>query len=148
MQQSAIANNSSKWSIGFFIQSAIYSITFMLILIGAVAFLGTSRLSSDLDFLRSEITKVNDGIGQAIEALTSLTSQVDELAEAEKAFSKLSSLKAKLVDNQQASVDIDNALKQFSELAEKSNAGLVIINNATNKIQDNLLLISGSYQGL
>ncbi|MEH6442408.1 MAG: methyl-accepting chemotaxis protein [Oceanospirillaceae bacterium] len=148
MQQSVTGKDSSTWSIGFFIQSAIYSVTFILILIGAVAFLGTSRLSSDLDYLRSEIAKVNGGMGQAIETLISLTSQVEKLSEAEKAFSKLTNLEEKLVENQQASVDIDNALKQFSELSEKSDAGLVVINNATNKIQDNLLLISGSYQGL
>ena len=138
----------TKWSISFFIQSAIYSITFVLLMIGGVAMYGTSSLSSDLDFLRTEISSVNEGMIEGIETLKSLTSQVDKLSEAELAFQKLNSLEVKLVENQQTSVDIDNALKKFSELAEKNNKGLTVINNATNKIEENLLLISGPYQSL
>jgi methyl-accepting chemotaxis protein len=87
-------------------------------------------------------------MGQAIESLKGLTNQVDQLGEAEKSFTKLNALEAKLIDNQQASVDIDNALKQFVTLAAQNNKGLIVINAATNKIQENLLLISGPYEGL
>lgn len=142
------SNTPTKWSISFFIQSAIYSITFALLLIGGVALYGTSSLSEDLDFLRTEIDSVNVGMQEGIDTLKSLTSQVDKLSEAETAFQKLNSLEAKLVENQQTSVDIDNALKKFSELAEKNTQGLNVINTATNKIHENLLLISGPYQSL
>ena len=138
----------TKWSISFFIQSAIYSITFLLLIIGGVAMYGTSNLSNDLDFLRTEISSVNEGMIEGIDTLKSLTSQVDKLAEAETAYKKLYSLEEKLVENQQTSVDIDNALKKFSELSEKNNQGLAVINTATNKIEENLLLISGPYQKL
>ena len=141
-------NSQSKWSIGFFIQSAIYSITLILFLIGAVAFFGTSRLSSDLHFLRSEINSVQSGIGQAIDSLKNLTSQVDKLSTAEQAFVKLSDLEKRLTENQQSSVDIDEALEKFAALSAQNNKGLSVINNATSKIEENLLLISGPYQGL
>jgi methyl-accepting chemotaxis protein len=148
MQKDATLKAQPNWSIGFFIQSAIYSITLILFLIGAVAFFGTSRLSNDLDFLRSEITSVQEGMGQAIKTLQSLTAQVAKLSEAEKAFVKLSNLEKKLVENQHSSADIDDALKKFAQLAEQNNKGLSVINTATNKIEENLLLISGPYQGL
>ncbi len=141
-------NFNSKWSIGFFIQSAIYSVTVILFLIGAVAYIGTSRLSNDLDFLRSEITAVQSSMSLAIDSLKGLTTQVDKLSEAENAYIKLDILQTKLLDNQQSSVDINNALKQFADLADQNNKGLAVINTATNKIEENLLLISGPYQGL
>lgn len=148
--QKTIQNNSKlqKLSISFFIQSAIYSITFVLLLIGGVALYGTSSLSDDLNFLRSEISSVNEGMVQGIESLQSVTSQVDKLSEAEDAYKKLHSLEVKLVENQKSSAEIDNALKKFSELAEESTKGLAVINNATNEIEENLLLISGPYQSL
>jgi len=127
------SNNNSKLSIGFFIQSAVYSLAVILFVIGAIAYFGTSRLSSDLDFLRSEITSVQSGIGQAITTLESLTNQVEELSEAEKAYVKLNKLEAKLLDNQQASLDIDSALKKFANIAEQNNKGLLVINTATQK---------------
>ncbi len=144
----ADATRDTKWTISFFIQGAIYGITFILFVMGAIALFGTSKLSGDLDFLRSEITSVNDGMLQGIDTLKNLTSQVDKLSEAEKAFTKLNSLEAKLIENQKSSVEIDNALKRFQELSDESNKGLVVINEATNKIEQNLLLISGPYQGL
>jgi len=146
--KNSLKNNNSKLSIGFFIQSAVYSLAIILFVIGAIAYFGTSRLSSDLDFLRSEITSVQSGIGQAITTLKSLTNQVEELSEAEKAYVKLNKLEAKLLDNQQASLDIDSALKKFANIAEQNNKGLLVINTATQKIEENLLLISGPYQKL
>ena len=71
--KNSLKNNDSKLSIGFFIQSAVYSLAVILFVIGAIAYFGTSRLSNDLDFLRSEITSVQSGIGQAITTLESLT---------------------------------------------------------------------------
>ncbi|MCJ8341081.1 MAG: methyl-accepting chemotaxis protein [Pseudomonadales bacterium] len=137
-----------QWSIGFFIQSAVYSVVLILFIIGAVAYFGTSRLSQDLDFLRTEITTVQTGMKESIETLKSLTGQVDKLSTAEQAYIKLSDLETKLIDNQQASIDIDRALTQLAELSEQSNKSLVVINQATNKIEQNLLLISGPYQKL
>ncbi|NQZ32895.1 MAG: methyl-accepting chemotaxis protein [Oceanospirillaceae bacterium] len=135
-------------SIGFYIQSAVYCVTLLLFVIGAIAYFGTSRLSDDLDFMRTEINTVQSGMNQGIETLKSLTSQVAELSEAEKAYVKLNSLESKLIDNQQASVDIDKALEKFAELVSKNNKGLAIINSATGKIEQNLLLISGPLQEL
>jgi len=143
-----LLNNNTKLSIGFFIQSAVYSLAVILFVIGAIAYFGTSKLSSDLQFLRSEIVSVQSGMGQAITTLKSLTKQVDELSEAEKAYVKLNNLEAKLIDNQQASYDIDDALKKFASIAEQNNKGLLVINSATQKIEENLLLISGPYQKL
>jgi len=143
-----LLNNNTKLSIGFFIQSAVYSLAGILFVIGAIAYFGTSKLSSDLQFLRSEIVSVQSGMGQAITTLKSLTKQVDELSEAEKAYVKLNNLEAKLIDNQQASYDIDDALKKFASIAEQNNKGLLVINSATQKIEENLLLISGPYQKL
>jgi len=143
-----LLNNNTKLSIGFFIQSAVYSLAGILFVIGAIAYFGTSKLSSDLQFLRSEIVTVQSGMGQAITTLKSLTKQVDELSEAEKAYVKLNNLEAKLIDNQQASYDIDDALKKFASIAEQNNKGLLVINSATQKIEENLLLISGPYQKL
>jgi len=137
-----------QWSIGFFIQSAVYSIVLILFVIGAVAYFGTSRLSQDLNFLRSEITTVQSGMKESITTLKSLTGQVDKLSTAEQAYIKLSDLETKLIDNQQASFDIDRALTQLAGLSEQSNKSLVVINQATNKIEQNLLLISGPYQKL
>jgi len=135
-------------SIGFYIQSAVYAVTLLLFLIGAVANFGTSRLGDDLEFMRTEINTVQAGMKQGIDTLKSLTGQVAELSEAEKAYVKLNSLESKLKDNQQASVDIDSALDKFAELVSKNNKGLVVINNATGKIEENLLLISGPLQDL
>ena len=61
---------------------------------------------------------------------------------------KLNKLETNLLDNQQASLDIDSALKKFANIAEQNNKGLLVINTATQKIEENLLLISGPYQKL
>ncbi|NRA22022.1 MAG: hypothetical protein HRU05_16245 [Oceanospirillaceae bacterium] len=135
-------------SIGFYIQSAVYCVTILSFLIGAIAYIGTSRLSEDLGFMRTEIKTVQSAVNQAIGTLKSLTGQVAELSEAEKAFVKLSNLEVKLQDNQQASIDIDIALDKFANLVQQNNQGLVIINSATGKIEENLLLISGPLQDL
>lgn len=147
MTNNRITNNK-KISIGFFIQSAVYSLAVILFLIGAVAYFGTSKLSSDLDFLRSEISGVQGGMGQAITTLKALTREVEALSEAENAYQKLNNLEGKLIANQQASVNIDEALRKFSKIAAQNTQGLLVINKATEKIEENLLLISGPYQKL
>ena len=147
MKNNLITNNKNI-SIGFFIQSAVYSLAAILFLIGAVAYFGTSKLSSDLDFLRSEISGVQGGMGQAITTLKALTHEVQALSEAENAYQKLNDLEEKLIANQQASVNIDEALRKFSTIAAQNHQGLLIINKATEKIEENLLLISGPYQKL
>lgn len=138
----------SKWSIGLFIQSAVNGVTVLLLIIGAVAVFGTSRLSNDLDFLRSEITSVQEGMGQAIDTLKNLTGQVTKLSEAEKAFDKLAVLEQKLSDNQQASVDIDKALQQLAAISNKRKESLATINGATSEIATNLVNITGPLQSL
>jgi len=85
---------------------------------------------------------VQSGIGQAIDSLKNLTSQVDKLSTAEQAFVKLSDLEKRLTENQQSSVDIDEALEKFAALSAQNNKGLSVINNATSKIEENLLLIN------
>ena len=146
--QAQKAGSKNNWTIGFFIQSAVYSLAIILFIIGAIAYFGTARLSSDLDFLREQISSVQSGMGEAISTLENLTSQVAELSAAEEAYLKLNKLELKLQENQQVSATIDNALQQFSEIATKNNLGLVVINTATAKIEQNLLLISGPYQKL
>ena len=146
--KSQLSSNKTNWSIGFFIQSAVYSLAIILFIIGAIAYFGTAKLSSDLDFLRSQITSVQSGMGEAISTLEDLTAQVSELSAAEQAYVKLNKLETQLQKNQQANADIDKALQQFSDIAAKNNKGLVVINSATGKIEENLLLISGPFQKL
>ncbi|MGB1239171.1 MAG: methyl-accepting chemotaxis protein, partial [Pseudomonadales bacterium] len=135
--------NNKKYTIGFFIQSAIYAVTALLLILGAYSVVGTSNLSSDLDFLRSEIESVQQGLGEGIQSLTGLTTQVDKLAEAEQAYAKLGGLEKGLQANQKSSEDIDSALHQLEKIGAERNKSLVVINKATAQIENNLKQITG-----
>lgn len=139
---------TKKYSISFFIQSAIYSVTSLLLILGIYSVQGTSKLSSDLDFLRMEVDSVQKGLNKGIDSLTSLTGQVTKLGHAEQAYLKLATLKDELVENQKSSVDIDNALQQLAIMGTKNNKSLTVINKATAEIESNLKQITGPLQDL
>lgn len=139
---------NKKYSIGFFIQCAIYSVTSLLLILGIYSVQGTSKLSSDLEFLRMEVDSVQTGLNKGIDSLKSLTGQVTKLGNAEQAYLKLATLEDELVENQQSSVNIDSALQQLAVMGSQNSKSLTVINKATAEIEANLKQITGPLQDL